>query len=115
MMVRFDDGFGVGLDSEVVKGLAHLQVWLLEAVRNDFALPLLPVLAFLAQDILEMADEIGRCMASVEDAPEEIAAGYSVYFRSSLNVHATNLNMYLAEQWLSPTKALSLAPRESAG
>jgi hypothetical protein len=115
MIVRFDDGFGVGLDSEVVRGLARLQFWLLAAVRNEVALPLLPVFALLAQDVLDMANEIGRCMAAAPDAPHEIAAGYNVFFRSSLNVHATQLKMYLAEQWLTPSKALLFVPRESAG
>jgi hypothetical protein len=54
-------------------------------------------------------------MSSVDDAPAEIASGYHVFFRSSLNVHATNLDMYLKEQWLPPTEVLQFVPREAAG
>jgi hypothetical protein len=115
MILRFDDGYAVGTDSELAKGLAHLRFWLLDALRNNFALPLLPVFALLARDALQLESEIGRCMASIDDAPDEIASGYQVFFHSSLNVHATNLDRYLTEQWLPPAEVLQFIPREEAG
>jgi len=114
VILRFDDGYAVGEESALVKRLAHLQFWLVASLRNG-TLPLLPLFALIAADILSLATEIGACMATVDDAPAEIAVGHDVFFRSSLNIHASNLEKYLTQQWLAPTDVLTFVPRAQAG
>lgn len=114
LVFRFEDGFGVGTDSELASKLSELQLWQPESIRTNGIVSLLPLLSFIASDIWTGLSDLAVCMTTSGICPTSLIGDLHVYYRSPLARHLNQLAQYQSRQWFRPEEALTLV-RRAAG
>lgn len=109
---HLNDGFAVSGNSGLLKKLSDLNIWSPTLLRPNGLASVLPLLAFMARDIIDFADEIAIAILEGTTPPDPIAFGYGVFFRSPLTCHIQNLARYEREHWFAPEQVLELKERK---
>jgi hypothetical protein len=105
----FPDGFGIDVKRGFAAQLAQFGLWPDAVLKPNGIGCLLAIFEFIARDIREALD--GAAVALTSDMsrlPMPITTNQTVYFRSPLNVHARNAELYRTKQWIEPATVLNL-------
>jgi hypothetical protein len=106
LVFKFQDGFGISADSALLAQLKHLVTWPDDLLRNGSIASLLPIFEFLARDLLTCASVLGETLRDLPNAPDGIAEGYHMYFRSPVGLHVGNFDLYRSTHWVRPETVL---------
>lgn len=101
-------GFEISAESDLVKAVDNLQLW--EGKGQEAPISLLPLIAFLASDLIKALKAAAETMyLSFEDnLPASIyQSGCKVYLRSKLNQLRLKLDYFMEEQWVLPEEVLA--------
>ncbi len=113
LLFRFDDGFAIDSTSDIASKLSELDLWPAELIRNGSLLSVLPLIAFLAEDLLRSSSELMDVVRLAAPAPDPIIGDRRIYLRSPLAAHVRALAEYQTKHWMKPESVLPRAERPS--
>lgn len=109
IMYRDEEGFAITTGSDLAETINDLQLWDEDKARGNLQ-PLLPLMAFLASDLIDTLKSAAKAMYFGYDdiLPQSVyGSDYHVYFRSSMNELRLNLDYFMDEQWVLPEEVLA--------
>ena len=103
------EGFAIRQDDNLHQRLETLDIWDKGQVRGNGAVSLLPILAYLVDDMCEvMAELSGALSQSFMTLPDPMFPGYHLYLRSPLTRHLNNLHLHREKPWHTASEVMSI-------
>lgn len=106
LIYLFPDGFAIGFGDRVTDRLRSLDLWPDDLLRPNGLGSLLPLFAFIVNDMLEAMRVLARVFADVFSTAPALAEGYRNFLRTELRMHLSSLERYLQTQWIHPDEVL---------